>query len=565
MIKKQILYFWVLILGFLIGFFNTLHVILLSFKTPPGKMFMGVGHFFLDYYNYLSMIAEGSRGDWQITTQMTTERFPRYWAIYWPYLLIGKIGKFFSLSAVSSYWLSVFILSVLVIWFSYYLISMICESKSHLIISVFLIFLTASPFFKLISLIPLEMKVYEISWYLQAPIFSRLTVIPHHLLASISVIGVFVFSSSFFAYLTGWLEDKKQPQSSKSFLMIVACFLLLGSLFPLRIVYLAPGFALSLLFILVRSQTKDKRKIFKVLGYIFLLAVILGLEGAVVKTNIEGIYSPDMVRWETNAMEFPPLKIFILGSGPVLILAFLTIFYFIKKVFYAAKSIQPTLFFGLVSSAISYILFYTKISLIFKNHNSRFLFPEAYLFMAILIIWVWEKNFSAPFRRKKMIVCFLVLGFCLFSILPLKDFLTERLNPPLSDSHYQYLDQGIIAGLEFVGKQKGKKIILGAPKSDFGLLVPVFADSFSFVGRWLLTVDYNRKLNEANLFFRGNWDLATKKDFLVRNKIDYLLWSQLDVLKEKPEEFISPPFITSGLPVKLVFSNSQINIYRVLP
>jgi len=533
-------------LALVFAFLNIFHILPPLFKIPPGISYLAIGHYGYDYLGYLALIKQGLAGDFLAVNQFAGEKMPGYWVIAWPYLLAGQVGRLFSFSAPLVYWLSVFLLTGAILLAVYFLISFVCREKKFLVFPVFLSFIFASPFFKIKNLKPFLPEIYRLTWYSEATFLDRLSVIPHHLLAIFLTLGLFLASVFF------WQEFfQKKPLNLKiwlKFFPIVFLFVLIMTLWPIRIVYLFPAFIFSFAWGFFAYRLKDKQKLLTGSGMVLFLAFVLLGSGLYFKQNVAAVYSPELVSWEKSQMEFPSLGCFFLATGPVFIFGWLgLIFLILKKV-----NLPLVLFFGLLASFLSYFLFFTPVSLFFNNHNSRFIFSEAYLFLSLTLFFALEK--ILPKKNFRLLWLFVVL-LAIFSFPSFFQVLRVRIKSleSVSPIHF-FLDKEILAGFQFLDRLPGEKIVLTPPSSDFGVVLPAFTKAKVFLGYWPATTNYQQKLSQAQDFYNGKMSNSQQKEFLTKNGINYIILTAYD-FSEKPL------FLSSNSDFSLIFSNPKIQIF----
>ena len=532
-------------LALVFAFLNIFHILPHFFKAPPGTSYLAIGHYGYDYLACLAVIKQGLAGSWSAVNQFNSEKMAGWWVVTWPLLLAGQIGRLFSFSAPLVYWLSVFLLTVVILLAAYFLISLVCREKKFLVFPVFLTFIFAAPFFKIKTLKPFSPEVYRLTWYSEATFLNRLSVIPHHLTAIFLTLALFLACFSFWEYFF-----PKKASSSKiwlKFFPIALLFVLIMTLWPLRIVYLFPTFIFSFGWGFFSYQLKEKQKLLTGLKMVLFLTIFLILTGLCFKKDISNVYLPEVVSWEKAQMEFPSLGRFLLATGPVFILGWLgLIFLILKKV-----KLPLVLVFGLSASFLSYFLFFTPVSLVFSNHNSRFIFSEAYLFLSLSLFFALEKIFPKKIKVFWLLVVILaIFSFpSFFQVLKVRAKSLEGVSPI-----HLFLDKEVLAGFQFLDRLPGEKVVLTPPSSDFGVVLPAFAKAKVFLGYWPGTTNYQQKLSQAQDFYNGKMSRLQQKEFLTKNGINYIIWTFYD----SP----MPSFLSSG-DFTPIFSNSKIKILSV--
>ena len=537
---------FVLILGILLAFLNVVHVILPAFKTPVGTHYLATGHYFPDYFGMLSFINQGAAGEWRAYNLFTPENFSGFWLTAWPYLLLGKITRAFSLLPQVGYWGAVFLLSLLAILLAYRLATLCFKKQKQLILPVFLVYLFSGPFFRIENLAPFKLSFYWVTWFYHTVLFDRLSGVPHYLLASIFILLIFITSHYYF-----------EKQKTSLLLALTILFGLVLFLTPIKITYLFPAF--SLVVIIKRLNLKD-------LINLAIMGIALLLFGLILKADIAQNYFPAVKAWEESKMEFPILKIFLLGSGPTLVLAVLFLPYFFRR----PRKVDPTIFLGLLATIFSYILFFTKFSLLFGNHNSRLLLPEGYFFFACILLLSLDDLATRFKLHRANVVWIATLFLVIFSLPPVYLSLKQRINY-ISEVPMilQYPPDEVVAGFNFIRaktqRQAGRPHEVVLASKEVNLILPIFADTKTYATRELTSPDYDKKDNLMFQFYQGRMDSVQASDFLRENNFKYIVLTMYDEWDNRAAIFTYPPFLTQELNLKPVFANSKIKIFKITP
>jgi hypothetical protein len=221
------------ILSIFIGLFNIIIVIIGAFQTPPGHIYLAVGHYFADYFIYTQQIAQGIFGHWLVRNQFTTND-PVQTLIGWgQYLMIGRIASVFRLSPFTAYWCAVFLLTLTLCVLMFVIIKRILSDQPFFIrISAFLFSIFAVPF---VTVTILENHVFITPFsFFYAPItmFQRLGGVPHHLSTTICIIGALLLAADCIS-----CADKKQwKKMSIDGILLTVLLLLCLTFAPLQII-----------------------------------------------------------------------------------------------------------------------------------------------------------------------------------------------------------------------------------------------------------------------------------------------------------------------------------------
>jgi len=558
MFKNIFNYLFIFVLSLTFAFFNIYQNVYGLSVNLPGKLYLGSGHWFADYLIYLSIVAQGTRGNWQAYVATTGEQLGGYWVVVWPYLLAGKFGRLIGFTPPVSYWVMVIIFSILAVVLTYLVISLISPRLKYWVL---FLYLTAVPFYT-IGLKPLSVTLYPVNWYFSTEIFSRISNIPHQMLGGILTLVLFVVGYFWFREITFGLKGRVRIRKMFFywFFFALLCSLLM-TVMPIRLVYLLPAFVTGLLLLYWQKEILSWKNwpVFRpqVIFFVILLIVLVFLS-RVTRVNISHGFFADVLQWEIGQMDYPNLFKFFRGSGPTFILSLVVLGCLVwKQKCKWLKKVNPLLFTGLVATLLSYLLFYTPISLLFDNHNSRFLFAEGYLFMS-LIVADWLSSIS----KKVNWLAIITIILAVFAILPLWLFVKMKVQKVNPNSPYEYVNYSLVSAFRNLNPPQAREVVLTAPDFEGRLTLPIFSNTKLYLGRELATVDYEKKNEQAAIFYTNNIPLSEKIRFLQENQIRWFILSDLN----RPESF-SYWFFNhkglEGLPVSLEYKNEEMMIYRV--
>jgi len=561
--KKRTPDFLALILAILIGFGNVYNVFLNFLRTPLKTQYLGISNFYVpDYLNYLAEVGQGMRGFWQAVNLYTQEGTVSYWVISWPYLLVGHLSRLFFLRPQVGYWISVFFLTGAIVFGAYLFLKVVLAAmgKGYLLFPILIVYLLATPFFLIRPDYP-RVQIWRVTWYYQADFFERTSTILHHLVANLGIMALFLASFYFFELLN---EKKYTFRSFLSWLGITFLLILVMSITPIKLTYLLPAFGITLFYSLFFYRFFNLKAIL-FYGTSFLgLLLTLFLFGLYFQKNVSAMSYPEIVAWEKSMMQWPSLKVFFITSGLVLVLAIPGLLVLIKEIF--KTKIHPSIILGILASIFSYALFFTRFSLIFNNHNSRLLFPDAYLFMAAVIFLALDR-LKMEYSKKKIIVLLVTMGIICVSLPSFYIALRDRSysNPDFKEEYFKYLPEEIIEGFKFLGSQSPKNsLVLLSMVSGLRMILPIYAQARVYAARELVTINFPTKVKNCNDFFSNVMGNREKIKFLQKEKIDYIVFTLYDLGGLDKKYLDNPYFISKDLPVKLIFSNSMMVIYKVL-
>jgi len=564
--KKRLPDLLALFLAILAGFGNVSSIVFNYLKTPSGTQYLGTNSFYPpDYLFYLSYLVRGLKGHWQIFNPLSEDGKIGFWVIHWPYIIIGQLSRLFSLSAPAGYWVGVFLLTCLIVFSAYIFLKLVFSAidKNYLVFPTLFVYLFAGPFLK-VQQNPFKFEVWRINWYYQADFFERISTIPHHLVSNWGVMIFFICSLTFFNSLK---KENFLRSSFLAFFELAGSLLLVMSINPLKLTYLLPALGISFLYGIFANKRIRFASILVHSFLLIFLGLILFLFGLYFQKNV-ALYNlfAEIAAWEKSISRWPDLKNFILGSGPVFVLAISGLLIIGKQI--VKFSLPPSIIMGISASILSYALFFTRLASLLGTHNARFLFPDAYLFMAIVIFLAIDSLIKGKSFKRTAIFLVTILIIC-FSAPTVYFVLKARSSDHRDFEHaksvYKYLPDEIVEGFQFLDRRSSDHpLVLTTTVSGMGMLVPVFTEARVYAYRSLSTIDFPRKAKNCNDFFTGVMSGWQKINFLRQEKIDYLVISIYDFGSPEVNNLRHPYFISKDLPLELIFINSQLAIYKVI-
>ncbi|KKP37583.1 MAG: hypothetical protein UR23_C0002G0013 [Candidatus Roizmanbacteria bacterium GW2011_GWA2_32_13] len=491
-------------LTFLVSILSILRIIIGAANNPPGFTYLAVGHYYLDYFEYLQQTAQGVMGHWTVLNQFATDD-PTKTILGWgQYLIIGKIAKIFHLSAITGYWFGVFFL---VFFFSlsiYFIIKRLLPNLNFFYqLSAWFFCLFAAPFFKIEVNNGISKIVPYDFWYAPMSFFHRFGGIPHHLSTGILTVIILLMSANIFDRL-------KTEVLSKIIWKIIAVIGLLLTLLtfgPLQVINIISSiFLVGIIFCIKNKPSKN-------LAYFLILIVlfILPMAWLIKISHDNGSLFQRINIWEVSQENHPGLLSIILTTGPILIFALLGLRRFFKDI----SNIRWILLFYVISS---YLFFSTSLARFFGTFNSRFLSGSVYVLFGTLAILGVIEIADWFGKRKKILTISLILLLLAYFF-----WITTMIYQSFgSVDQASYLPNSIYNGMQFLGNQSDKRAVLTTPDKYFGVVVPVFADKNVYIARPMFTPDFQNRLNIADRFFRGDMDPSEAKKFVNDNKIGFV-------------------------------------------
>jgi len=521
----------VITISLMAGVINILHIIIGAAKTQPGFTYLGVGHFYLDYFEYLQQIVQGMRGRWSVINQFTIND-PTQTIFGWEqYLLIGKWGKIFNFSPIFTYWFSVFILTFILSFLIFLIIKEILKEYSFVIqFFSFVLTLLIAPLVKItwemgkIKIIPFDF------WYAPISFFHRFGGIPHHLLASILTILVMI--------LTAQLLERKKIELKKFGLKTSLIILILAALLTF-----APFQVINLMSAIVFVTIINQIRLFRLNTWFLPILVIVVIFPLALVIKHSHDLSPLFIRaiaWEKIQQHHPPLLLILATVGPIIFFVPFGLKTYFKKI----TQLKLLLFAYFI---FSYTYFFSPLAEFFGTFNLRFLTPVVYVFYGVvgfLGVMNFVKIIETGWIRKMIITLIFVYCFTI-QIIIFSSFSVDRLS---------YIPNGVMEAFTFLNKQKDNKSVLTAPDMSLGVILPSYADKNVYLGRTIFTPDFENKSNISDRFFKGVMSIEEANVLLKENNIGYVILTSM-------ENYL--PGSLKNYSLKEIYKNKDATVWEV--
>ena len=503
-------YSLVIALSLVVSVLGMLHVIIGFAKTPHGMTYLWTGHYYLDYFYYLTPIAQGARGILLSFSQAATDD-PMRFIHLWPYTLVGYITRFLNLSPITIYWGSVFILSFLLAILIFKTIEILLERESFgMKVTALLLSVFAAPFF----LPVFQGKAWTIYlfdfWYSNSTFFRRLEPIPHHLLSSVFILAAFLITSEL-------ILNIKKLTLKKVVLNSLLVGLLSSAVFSFNSFnMLIPFGALSLtafLFILSCFWKRDYKSGFSLFLFLVInvgMFVTAGwaLRNYYAHTMFASVFKEVELALHQNS----GFKTVFLSHGPLLIFSLFGLAGFLKK-------LDPLKILLMIFFLLSYGLYFSSIDKILGTHNGRFLSPLNYILLGSLAVLAIKK-----IRFNFIIIAILLLYFLPVNLKVFGDILNDRnISSPIS-----YLPKGIIDGFRFLDKYPEEGNVLLTPSQFLGAVMPIYVNRKTYVARQIVTPNYIEKNIRTSNFYLGAMTDKEAEEFLAKNGLKFVVLTSIE-------------------------------------
>jgi len=533
---------WIVVftLSFFISILNILRVLIGYFQTPKGYTYLGVGHYYQDYFEYTQQIAQGIFGHWLVQNQFTTHDPTRTLIGWGQYIFIGKLALLFHLSPFSIYWITTFLLSIPLCMLTFLVIKKMLPAVSFFQkISAFLFCLFAAPFITFVQTNGQWHTVPYNFWYAPISLFHRIGGIPHHLLTTV----IILLSILLMDKLLTRLQTRPLRTAIPPMLFLITLLLLLVTFGPLQVINILMSFGVVSVILMIRSiQKKQNTQAKRVLFFLLIVAFSITPFALFIQhSHSSGELFQWVTAWEVAQQHYPALPLVLLTIGPILLLFPFGIWSYIR-------SATPVRLLVLFMTFWSYLFAATPLAKYLGTFNLRFLSPVSYMLFAVVGI-LGIRTIAKKFRKKIIITITLISGFLLYFIVVtlviLRSFGTVD---PIS-----YQPTALLDGIKHLTVYPDTRAVLTSPAASLGMITPCLVDRNVYLGRMFFTPKYEEKITISEQFYQGRMTSNQALQFLIENNIGYVLLSSTEPYSA--ENFQHYPFLRE------LMKNSALTIY----
>lgn len=491
---------------------NILHVILEWLKNPPDRYFIGITHYFADFFLYVSQMRQGAQGSFLYYHRFTNEPVPPTW-IYWFNTMLGFLGGRLGLSPFATYHVSLVLLVIACILLFYRFLMFLYPTQRKKRITALIFIVTASPFLQLDP-------SHQAYWFSPSLAFNRLGGVPHQ-----------VFQTIVFVLLIMCFSHRHIGRTPR--LVGLAMLTALGaSANPIQmfLFVLAATVATGLLFL-------KKRDIRTVLPLLILLAVSFPVAMLTNKQFDSPVFAVGKL-WEAHQWINRSPGIILTSMGPLLLFIPLGITTFLIP-------FRPVNVLLVSYTALSYLLFFSPVPLLLFTSPARYLAPASYILWPIL-----AAEGICILRKRSMIIVALLI----YTLLTVPSFtrelrmrITAATNPGvLMDTEYNHVPLPVIEALNWLDRQPtdpNRPVVLVDSMKRIEILVPVFTNKTVFTGHPVHTLYPEIKEQLRQDFFNGTMDGEKQKQFLSDHRIGYIITTPTGMVPSLNKVFSSDAIV----------------------
>jgi len=469
---------------------NYWHVIYEWGTNTSDHVYHAIAHYYIDYFLYLSHVAQGANGQLFRTHHMFTGETLPTTTIYWVYSLIGFFGHIIGLTPVWSYHLSLVLLTMLLCFLWYLFCRFLYPGKVAMRLITFIVVMSASPFIN-----PFTLEFPKNLWFSPAPAFNRLGGVPHQIIQTIALLLV--------------LFGLSKTKHIKDYVLLALISFIAAYAHPLQM-------ALLLIAAGTTALLTDIKRLLPVC-----IAGAISIPAALIinheyETPIYAIAK----QWEL--MQYTPKDIlwWIAAMGPIALFIPFGIWPFIKK----RDPFHLTFFLYGLFSVLCYNSFVPKLISVIPQ---RFLHPASYaLFPVLAVSGFFAVQKDLPRILGRLCIVIAIGVYAAFTIpAAIKEVLMRINDPMLIESVYlNHTPVSVVNTLKsFQEMKQDNYVVLAQKELGIDLLVPLYTNRTSFMGQPIHTLYPNEKEAVRQNFFEGGMTADEKRKFLTDHRIGYAI------------------------------------------
>ncbi len=488
-------------------FFNLLPYIYQHQIAPTDKVYIGSFPIPYDKPTYLAEMIQGEVGNWKMIDKYTAE--PQQPVFLYPlYLGLGHIARITQISVENIFLISRFFFGIILLFAVLYFIRYFTPEENQRKIA-YALALFASGMGWLFRNFKFSEQYPDLGMITDAMPMIRFSYFPHFSVSYILFLGAILLfyhslktkNGKFFAGLAGFLA------------------FILSFVMPFTTLFLY--FLIATLLIIIFITDKPAFKYNLKNGLIFFVISLPSLIYMYYLGTNDPIWS--MVE-KQNILPAPPLIKTIIGYGLPLFFSVLGLRALIKKDHLAGWFFSAWIF-GAIALA--------HIPLWIYPMQRRFLETALYIPLAIaagfgiMAIYNYFKNKykNKKFFQIKFTYVFLMLTLPFMAGSNYQNWKDFSFWINRTEDHRYYLPEENIEAMKWLSQNTPTDSIILASFANSNI-IPYYADRMVYVGHNPMTIDANKKLEIAENFYSGKYSSGEMIEFLKKEKIDYIFYSE---------------------------------------
>ena len=457
---------------------NSINYFVGVYRQQPGEVYLGTTHYFEDYFFYLSQFFQGAHGGWLTQNRYSSEPTAAS-ILFWPNVMLGKIGGLFGFDPSVSYNISVLLLSLALLLTLASLMRSVFAHNQTKALAGFILATTATSLLNRIWVNGAWMWYPFEQWKTPNFALDRLGSVPHQTLQTLL----------FLLAMTALSQKRAIAQ---------CCFLLL-------LTTLNP--VMSAMFLIAAWVASPRIKlVVPSVGFLCIAWYYNALTNA----------QPHMQSkaWEAADQTLTSPFFMLLSIGPISLLGIL-------GAWIVRKHLRPIHVFSVALLAVSYLLYFSPLPRLAGISNSRVLFPGLWAAWGILAV-------EAVYYFKKPLI--VVLVFLLLTLPTLRWEIQRKLVvKPHERIPLLYIPEDVYQAFAYLKNQRPRDdAVLANAGSHMDAMVPAFSGHTSVTGHPFATIANEDKKRQADRFFTGGMAQEEALRWLTSLSIRYVLITKYD-------------------------------------
>lgn len=503
-----------------LGVANVWHVLDSYFRRPPDRIFVGITHYYEDYFYYLSQVTQGATGSWLTKNLYTGEAIPGS-LLWWPNLILGKVSGLLGLAPWTAYDLAVFIASLISLTLIYRAARRLYPDNRWLRLGAFLI-ATFTTCYYLVQSRPdgsLFINPYQY-FYNYTESLNRLGGVFHLILQNILSLAFILTAASLLEIISHRKENNRT--FGLKILGLTGVSITLLSVNPLYLAVDAASVVISgAVIFLTRPSFRRLWRLVFAGGFIGIL--LLAPTIYIMRIFDHPFYR--YFRWWENSILPTNMYIFFHSVGLPVILFPLGIIPFLRH-------FRPLRVLGVVWALLPVAVYFTDIPKILGVPYFRLHQPPSYIILGAVAaegLYLLGVAVSALTRKPvtgRVVFSVLLSVYLAFQLPMIGQEVSNRLGNYTLSSWLNYLPRPVYEGLLVLKSYPREQKVLAF--NNLEVITPAVTGHTVYQGHHSLTVGYAEKIAAATQFFSGVMSQDEARQFLTRNNIGYVLWRKSD-------------------------------------
>lgn len=542
---------FIVLIAALAMLFNLLPYVYHYKVAPLDKVYVGSFPIIYDKAVYLTAITQGEKGNWKLINNYTNE--PQKPVFIYPlYLGLGHFAKVSGISVENIFLISRFFFGLILLGVVLYFIRYFVPGENQRKVAYFLALFASGLGWIFRNIQSLDLGIPD------AIPMVRFSYFPHFSVSHILFLGAILLfyhslkakNGRFFAFLAGMLSfilNFILPFTSILLYFLTISLVIIFFIKGKIITKNKPDLASQSLYFWHHNNFSNILIFFALSMPSLLFMYYIGTSDPVWKT-IE----------EQNILPTPPLINIITGYGLPLFFAILGLWALIKKDF-AKGMFFSVWIFGVIALSFIPLWIYPM--------QRRFLETAMYVPIAIAAsfgikaIYDYFKKKNVKFLLQKFIYIFAMFALpaIIGSDIQNWQIFTYFINQ--TDRPVYYLPAENIEAMQWLRQNTPNASIILASFHNSNV-IPYFADRMVYVGHGPMTIDVNEKLKNTENFYARKYSTKEAYEFLKKEKIDYVFYSEQEKLSEYGEKLDYFDLEEYSF-LEIVYQNEKVKIYKI--